>query len=211
MRLTVLDHAIAASIVDALTSRWPFVRTASPRQLGTWNPRTFEDSLARDVVTGRMPWASAKATVAVRHEAAGRHADAALEYEGLARDQPWNEGPFRFAGRALLAAKRPADARVQLERAHAIRPTAYTSFALAGIIAADTTALDRAIQLTEESLRLGGPAGNPAAMFQLSLLYGRRGDVQAARAVAARLAGMAPGYPGLRDWLATLSGGTLKK
>ncbi|HXV15397.1 MAG TPA: tetratricopeptide repeat protein, partial [Gemmatimonadaceae bacterium] len=60
----------------------------------------------------------------------------------------------------------------------------------------------RAIQLFGQALQLD-PNMAPA-MYQLSLAYAVMRDIDNARAVAVRLARIAPNFPGLAGWLATI-------
>jgi tetratricopeptide (TPR) repeat protein len=203
MQLTGLDRRIASLITEALTQRWPFVaRDSGTRFLETYRPVTTTDSLALAVVTGRMTWVEAKLGAAQRFESAQAFSAAVAEYRGLMRDQPWNESPFRFAARALIAAGKPAEARPLLERAYATGPTAYTCYALATLVRADSGGLPRAAALLRQSLQLGG--FNPAVLYQLSLVLGQQGDLQGARASAVQLYRAAPTYPGLREWMKLL-------
>ena len=205
MQLTALDMRIASLITDALMYRWPFVaRDSGTRYLETFRAATLADSLALAVVTGRITWVQAKLAMAERFESAHDLRAAVAEYRGLIRDQPWNESPLRFAARALIAAGQPSEARPLLEKAYRLGPTAYTCFALATLVRADSGGSVRAIGLLRQSLALGGP--NPAVLYQLSLMLGQQGDVNGARATAAQLARVAPSYPGLASWMKLLGG-----
>jgi lysophospholipase L1-like esterase len=203
MALTALDDRIAGLAVLTLTNRWPFVPASESRDaLAAFRPATLIDSFAIKVVRGEIGWANAKAGFAAREEALGRMDAAVAEYQGLMRDQPWNEGPFRFAGRALLAVERRAEALPLLERAYTLEPTAFTCYALGVLSAGDERSLPRAVTLFERSLALG--PDNPAALYQLSLAYGRLQRLDQARQTAARLARLSPNFPGLGAWLGIL-------
>jgi hypothetical protein len=203
MSLSPLDSAIGTLIVDALRHRWPFVARASgPGYLATFQPRSLTDSLALGVVTGRRGWVDAKLAAAARHEQQRAFDQAIAEYAGLMRDQPWNESPFRFAARAALAANRLPEAHQFLERAYALEPTPFTCLALGRLVAADSTQIPRAIALLQQAQQLGG--FNADAMYQLSLMHARMGNVTAARATASTLYRAAPNYPGLAEWMRLL-------
>ncbi|HET9423744.1 MAG TPA: bacterial transcriptional activator domain-containing protein, partial [Gemmatimonadaceae bacterium] len=165
----------------------------------SWIPRNATDTAALAVVTGRATWVQAKLSEAERFERAGDFPRAIAELRGLMRDQPWNESPHRFAARAYLAMNRPAEARPLLERAYALGPTPFTLLALARLVAADTTQLPRAATLLQQGLAMGG--FNPDALYQLSLIHARLGDIAAARSAALALQRGAPNYPGLREWM----------
>lgn len=203
MELTAVDSQIATTIVEALKHRWPFVRRETgTNYLETYVPRNATDSAALAVVTGRATWVQAKLVEAARFEKAGDFPRAIAEYRGLMRDQPWNESPYRFAARAYMAMNRGAEAKPLLERAYALEPTPFTCFALAQIVAADSTQLPRAAALLQQSLQIGGY--NPNALYQLSLVEARLGNVRGAQAAAAALYRATPNYPGLREWMQLL-------
>jgi len=202
MQLTDLDQRIAYHTIKTVTTRWPFLPVS--RQLdyrGTYEPASFVDSLAFNVSRGGMPWAQAKAMLGQRYSMSGNVDAAVAEYNGLIRDKPAIEVAWRLAGRALLAANRPQDAKPYLERAHALEPTGFTSFSL-GVMAMQEKNPARGIPLLEESLRL--EPDNPTAIYQLSLAYAIIQNVNGARAEASRLAQVAPSFPGLARWMETL-------
>jgi len=61
---------------------------------------------------------------------------------------------------------------------------------------------DLAVPFFEKALEL--EPNNASAMYQLSLAYALVRNVAGARALALRLAQVAPQYPGLREWLSAL-------
>ncbi|MEO8194712.1 MAG: tetratricopeptide repeat protein [Gemmatimonadales bacterium] len=202
MRLTALDHGIAYHTVMTVTTRWPFVPLAHQLDYrGVYKPSTFVDSLAFSVSRGGTSWGQAKVMLALRYAAAGKPDSALGEYEGLIRDQPQLEMAWGLAGRALLSAKQPQRARPYLERAYALEPTAFTSFAL-GAMAMQERNVPGAIALFEQSIQLD--PNNPTALYQLSLAYAMTRDVEHARATALRLAQTEPRYPGLGELMAAL-------
>jgi lysophospholipase L1-like esterase len=202
MQLTDLDQRIAYHTIKTVTTRWPFLPVA--RQLdyrGTYKPTSFVDSLAFNVSRGGMPWAQAKAMLGQRYSMYGNVDGAVAEYNGLIRDEPAIEVAWRLAGRALLAANRPLEAKPYLEKAHALKPTGFTAFSL-GVMAMQEKNPARGIPLLEESLRI--EPDNPTAIYQLSLAYAIVRNVDGARAQASRLAQVAPTFPGLARWMQTL-------
>ena len=202
MRLTDLDQRIAYHTVKTVTTRWPFLPVAKQLDYrGTYQPTDFLDSLAFNVSRGGMPWAQAKQMLAQRYVESGETDKAVAEYEGLIRDEPAIEIAWRLAGRALLTANQPARARPYLERAYALKPTAFTAHAL-GVFAMQERNVQRAIPLFEQAVTLD-PNMLPA-LYQLSLAYGVARDIDRARATAIRLARIAPNYPGLAGWMATI-------
>jgi tetratricopeptide (TPR) repeat protein len=202
MRLTPLDQLVAYHTIKTVTTRWPFVPVSRQQDYrGTYQPTSFLDSLAFNVSRGGMGWPQAKAMLAARYAEAGKADSAVAEYDGLIRDEPKIEVAWRLAGRVLLNAKQPERARPYLERAYALKPTGFTSFAL-GVMAMQDRNPQKAVTLLQQSLQLD--PGNHAAMFQLSLAFALSRDIINARNTALRLAQIAPSYPGLAQWITTL-------
>jgi tetratricopeptide (TPR) repeat protein len=208
MDLTRLDYRVADLILGVLENRWPFVPPSKSSDfLSGVVARDLVDTLALEVVRGKS-WVAAKVALGERFESSGNYDAAVAEYSGLIRDQPWNESAYRFAARALLAAGHDSAARPLLQTAYRIEPTAFTCFALARFAAADKASLPRAAALLLQAISLGGP--NPAALYQLSLVYGKLGDISRARATALNLYRISPRYPGLAGWLRVLRLDSLK-
>lgn len=205
MDLTPLDERIVYHTIRTITTRWPFVPlNAQQNYRGSYRPTDFTDSIAFDVSMGTMQWAQAKVAAGHRFERRG-HADSAVEeYLGIMRREPQNEAPYRLAGAALVAVKEPARARLFLEKSYRIEPTAFTAYAL-GVIERQSGDPQRGVALLEQSLTLS--PDNPAALYQLSLSYAVTRDLPRARATAARLAMVKPGYPGLVPLAAALGMG----
>jgi tetratricopeptide (TPR) repeat protein len=202
MELTAFDERIAMHTVRTITTRWPFVtRDKALDYRGTYRPRDVADSLALLVSRGGISWAPAKLRVAAEEEARGHPDSAVAEYRGLVRDRPYTELPYRLAGRALLAAHRPTDATVYLERALARAPTPETTYLL-GTAALQQQDYPRAIFLLDRAVTMTPTSA--AAAYQLSLAFGLSRNLAAARGAAARAAQIDPGYPGLRPWMTSL-------
>jgi tetratricopeptide (TPR) repeat protein len=199
MKLTDLDQRIAYHTIKTVTTRWPFVPVSKQLDYrGTYKPVDFMDSLAFTVSRGGMPWARAKSMLAERYVASGETDRAVAEYEGLMRDEPGIEIAWRLAGRALLSANQPQSAKPYLERAYSLQPNKLTAFSL-GIIAMQEKKPERGIPYFEKALELD-PSMTPA-MYQLSLAYALKRDINRARAMAMRLSQVAPEYPGLAGWM----------
>jgi len=201
MELTAFDERIVRHTVQTLTTRWPFVaRSRRNDYRRSYTPTDLFDSLAFGV-SGGAPWEMAKIRLAEEYERRGQFDLAAAEYRGLVRDAPLFEEPLRLLGRALLAAGNEKDAEAALERALRLKPSTYSANALAGL-ALRRRALPRGIALLRLSLSL--QPNQPAILHQLSLAYGLAGDMANARATALQLRQMAPGFPGLAQWLQSL-------
>jgi len=202
MKMTGLDQRIAYHTIKTVTTRWPFVPVANQLDYrGTYRPGDFVDSLAFNVSRGGMPWAQAKVMLGERYEAQRDPERALAEFEGLIRDQPLIEIGWRLAGKALFEAGEIQRARPYLQRSYDLQPTGFTAFAL-GVISMQQKDAPRAIAFFEHALQL--TPDMPPALYQLSLAYAVQRDVGRARAYAARLAQVAPAYPGLAEWLSTL-------
>lgn len=199
--LTPLDERIALHTVRTLTSRWPFVpRDEQVDYRGRYQPRDFLDSLAFGVSRG-APWNDAKLALAASYLQRGHADSAAAEYAGLARDAPLFDEPLLLQGRALLGAGRLDEAERVLGRARRIRESAGVLVALAEV-ELEREQRVRAIALLQRAVAI--EPSDPAALYQLSLAYALERDLANARATALRLARIAPGHPGLAEWLRLL-------
>ena len=201
MELTAFDERIVTHTVKTLTGRWPFVastRRADYRR--SYQPTDLFDSLAF-AVSGGATWEVAKLRLAADFERRGDYEPAAAEYRGLVRDAPLFEEPLRLLGRALLASGKDDEAERVLQRALALQPSSFTLNGLANL-ALKRRDLPRGIALLNQSL--GVQPNQPEALHQLSLAYALAGDVGNARVTAVRLRQVAPGFPGLAEWLHSL-------
>lgn len=202
MAISPFDDRIVEHTVRTVTTRWPFVsREKALDYRGTYRPQGLRDSLALLVSRGGMSWAEGKLRVATAHEAAGHPDSALVEYQGLLRDVPDAELPNRFAGRALVALGRPAEAVPLLERAMQLQPTSEAAYLL-GMVALQRREMDAAIAFLDQAVRLAPDAVAP--VYQLSLAFGLSHNLAAARGAAARAARLDPAYPGLAAWMRTL-------
>ena len=204
MELTAFDERIVRHTVQTLTTRWPFVPpTRRNDYRRTYRPTDLFDSLAF-AVSGGATWEVAKLRLAADFERLGQYELAAAEYRGLVRDAPFFEEPLRLLSRALLASGAEQEAEPVLQRALTLQPTSFTLNALANI-ALKRRDLPRGIALLNQSLAV--QPNQPEALHQLSLAYALAGDVLNARLTALRLRRMAPGFPGLTQWLQSLGVG----
>lgn len=205
MELTPFDERVVRHTVQTLITRWPFVpanRRNDYRR--TYRPADLFDSLAFAVSAGAT-WEVAKLRLAAEYERQGRHDLAAAEYRGLTRDAPFFDEPLRLLGRALLAKGDTAEAEGALQRALVLHPATSTANTLA-LLALRRRDLPRGIALLKQSLAL--QANQPDMLHQLSLAYALSGDVENARWAALRLRQLAPGFPGLAQWLQSLGIGS---
>ncbi len=201
MDLTPFDRLMVAHTVKTLTTRWPFVPAAQDSDYrDTYRPTGPVDSLAFLASAG-LPWRQAKLDVAQSYETRGFADSALAEYQGLIRDLPLAEPPYRLAGHALLAMHDTTRALHYLQQAYTIQPTAYTAFEL-GMAAARARDYPHAIGYLQQASQLD--PRDAAALYQLSLAYALAHNLQGARAAAIQVARIDPNYPGLPGWLQTL-------
>lgn len=202
MKLTRLDQLIAYHTVKTVVTRWPFVPIAKNQDYrGTYKPVDIIDSIAFNASRGGMPWSRAKVLAAGVYAARGQTDSAIAEYDGLIRDEPGIEVAYRMAAQVLLFADQEQRARAYLEKAYSLAPSGVTAFAL-GKIAMQEKNLPSAVALLQQAVQLS-PRMAPA-LYQLSLAYALSRDIDRARATAIQLAGIAPDYPGLPQWMSTI-------
>jgi tetratricopeptide (TPR) repeat protein len=202
MRLTELDHRMAHHTIRTITTRWPFVPVARQQDYrGSYRPVDFLDSVAFNISRGGMSWAQGKGMLGEWYAKSGDTERAVAEFEGLIRDGPQVEVAYRLVARTLLMASQQERAMPYLLKAHSLAPSGFSSYSL-GIIAMQEKNPSRGIALFQQALRL--EPDMPAALFQLSLAYGVTRNLAEARAAAARLAQVAPGFPGLHEWMEAL-------
>lgn len=205
MELTAFDERIVEHTVRTVTTRWPFVDRARMQDYrGTVRPRDAADSLALLVSRGGLPWAAAKLRMAALHERAGDRASALAEYRGLARDAPYLAPPHLLVGQSLLALGRPVEAIPPLERSLRLAPSPQATFLL-GVAAFEAGDAQRAIALLDRATDLA--PRDPAPPFQLSRAFAKAGNLDAARAAAARATSLDPLHPGLAEWTRALAQG----
>ena len=203
MDLSTLDVRVATHTVRTITGRWPFVPVAAQRDYrGTYRPTDLLDSLSFGVSAG-APWADAKLVMGRDYLRRHEVDSAIVEYRGLVRDAPFFAAPWEVLGDAFRAAHQSDSAYAALQRSLDIRPSPSAAFSEA-LLALERHDLPRAIALMQESLRLA--PDQPRVLYQLSLAYGSSRDLQNARATAMRLWRIAPGYPGLAEWMRLLGG-----
>lgn len=201
MDLTPFDERVVNLSTRAVTSRWPFVPVNQQVDFRrAFHPASLLDSLALAVSAGAS-WQSAKLHLARAYEARGFADSAVAEFRGLVRDAPTFAEPWEFLGNAFERAGEPDSALAAYRRALAIQPSVAVENAAAGV-AMQRHDYPTAITLLQASLT--ARPNDARAIYQLSLAYALSHDVENARAMAARLARIAPTFPGLRDWLSVL-------
>jgi tetratricopeptide (TPR) repeat protein len=202
MELSAFDEATVRHTVRTITTRWPFVSRADAVDYrGTYRPVDFTDSLALLVARGGMTWTEGKLRLAAQREAAGDFEGALAEYRGLLRDKPYLEASQRLVGRTLARLNRVDEARPYLERAMAIQPNAESAYLL-GSLALRSQDYPRAIALLDRAVTMA--PDKVAPVYELSVAFGKSGNVAAARAAASRAAQLDARHPGLGEWMTAL-------
>ena len=201
MDLTPFDERVAYHTVQTLAVRWPFVpASASLDYRGTYRPTGVVDS-ASFLVSRGYAWGLAKAGLAKWYVTTGHPDSAAAELAGLARDAPLHAAPWELLGQVAAQAHQDSIAEDAFQHSVSLRPT------LTSAVGAATLAMRRRdIATAIRYYRLANSLEplRPDVLYQLSLAYGAAHDIENARSTAAQLARMAPGFPGLADWLRTI-------
>jgi tetratricopeptide (TPR) repeat protein len=202
MKLSELDKRIAYHTIRTVTTRWPFVPVSKNQDYrGTYHPVDLLDSIAFNESRGGMPWAQAKMMAAQSYAMRGKPDSAVAEYDGLIRDEPGIEIAYRLAGGVWLGAQQPELARPYLTKAYQLQPSGAAAYGL-GVIEMQAKNLPQAIQDFGNAVQLS-PTMAPA-LYQLSLAYGLSRDLPHAQSTALKLAQLAPNFPGLAQWMATI-------
>jgi len=206
MALSEFDRQFAHHEIQSLVSRWPFVAAPAPAPYGEgYRPMSAADSLAFAATIGGMGWPRGKLLLAEQYRARGALPAALAELRGLRREQPVTASLFLMAAEIHLQLQQPDSARGLLEHAHALEPTAASSFALATVELAAKN-FPRAIALLEETLRRR--PDDPAAMLNLAYAYIITRQPARARPLAERLGQQHPGFPGVTQLRALFTNGT---
>jgi lysophospholipase L1-like esterase len=201
MDLTPFDERVAYHTVQTLAVRWPFVPASASRDYrGTYHPTGVVDS-ASFLVSRGYAWGRAKLALANWYATSGHVDSSAAELAGLARDAPLYSGPWELLGRVAAQAHEDSIAEDAFRHAVAIRPTLTSAVGVA-TLAMRRRDVGRAVEYFRLATSLDPT--RPELLYELSLAYGAAHDLDNARATAVRLARMAPGFPGLADWLKTI-------
>ncbi len=198
---TEFDERVVEHLIQTITTRWPFVPSDQARDYrAEYRPQGLLDSLAFAVSRG-VPWQRAKLELASNYEEAGRYDAAAAEYRTLIDDAPLFPEPRLMLARALAAAGHDSLAEAELRRAAALRRSPEP-FVLLARAAMARRAHSEAVEWIVGASQLA--PDDPDILYQLSLAQALAGNAPEARRHAVRLAQLAPGYPGLKDWLSVL-------
>jgi lysophospholipase L1-like esterase len=204
MSVTEFDRRFAWHQIRSVTTSWPFVKQEDPSGYPhSYRPVGAADSAAFGVVVLRQnSWPAAKFALAAHYRALGQLQNAYAEYRGLIRDQPENATIRVYAADVFMAVSDFERARILLEEAYGIEPSAFTAYAL-GHLEVEVKHADRAIGLLEQAQQFR--ADIPMVLYDLSRAYALRRDGTRARASADRLASVQPGFPGLEQLRAELA------
>ncbi len=205
MQLTEFDKRVGDHRVKLLVNSWPFVEQRRPGSYpDNYRPFSLADSMAYEVVNSRnMRWDKGKVELAELYQNTRRFDKAIAEYEGLMRDQPFNDSPFLFAARIHLRTDNFTEAKPYLEAAFQIEESHFAARML-GAIEVDFGNLDRGIELLEQARSM--EPEDPQTLFNLSGAYGLTRDFEKADEILQILEQVNPGYPGAREWRRQLDG-----
>jgi lysophospholipase L1-like esterase len=203
MALTDFDRRFAWHQIQSVITSWPFVaRHDAAGYPMNYRPSDAADSAAFGVAIRRASWPSAKFSLAGHYRELGELQKAYAEYRGLIRDQPENATVRVYAADVFMAVSNFDGARILLEQAYTIEPSAFTSYAL-GHLEVEVGHADRAVQLLEQAQRF--QADIPMVLYDLSRAFALRGDGARARSTAERLAAVQPDFDHLEQLRAQLS------
>lgn len=198
MTLSELDEKIVWHRIRFLTTGWPFLPKRHEQGYPfNYQPQNKVDELAFQVVHSDKRWDQAKIEIAEHYIAMGYFEKAIFEYEGLIRDQPYNDSPYVYAGRLLLQVMQDFErAKSYFEKAYSLNPTSFTTRML-GSIEVNDGHYERGIRLLNEALRFN--PNDAQALFNLSGAHALSGDFHAALDGLNRLEQIHPGFPGMAE------------
>ena len=199
MYITDFDNRIVHHRLRTLKQGFPFVIDGSvnPYQF-SYNPEGIVDSLAFGVVHENIRWDAAKVKLGSHYEKQGEIEKALLEYEGLIRNQPWNDSPYVFAAQMLINQNNFTAAEPYLRKAYKLAPREAFITKMLGSIELNKGNAEEAIRLLEESRQINPK--DPQMLYNLSGAYGTNRQFDKALEVANQVNELNPNYPGIQQW-----------
>lgn len=199
--ISEFDIQIGYHKIRRLMHAWPFVPLVKSITPLPYHSVSFADSMAWRVVTHGDTWEKAKVSVAQNYHANGEIEKAALEYQGIAVDIPYNNSAPELAGKLFLQIGDSERAEPLLKQAYSIEKTAFSAKML-GSIAVQKEEYEKGIQLLKEALSLNN--NDLQAKYNLSGALALNGEPDLAIELAREIYHIKPDYPGLTVWIKQL-------
>lgn len=199
MYFSDFDHQVAWHRVTTLKEGFPFVMGDKPVSYTySYDPINLVDSLAFLTVHQGKRWDEAKVDLAQSYQKNGEMGKALLEYQGLYRNQPWNDSPYVFAARIFLDRNDFQNAEPLLLKAYEITSEEPYVTKMLGAIEVQKGNPKLGIQYLEKSRSI-----NPRdlqMLYNLSGAYGTDNQFRKALEIAEEVIRVNPNFPGIQAW-----------
>ncbi len=197
--LSEFDHRVSWHRVRTLKQGWPFVTTGRKiRYQESYKTSGIADSLAFFHVHGDLTWDKAKVDLAEHYTRTNQLDRALFEYNGLIRNQPWNDSPYIFASRLFLDRNMLAEAEPYLRGAYQINPENAFTNKMLGAIELNNGNVNIAIGMLQKSVEQN--PRDAQALFNLSGAYGLNKEYEKALDIIVRVQKINPNFPGAKQW-----------
>lgn len=199
MYFSEFDHRVAWHRVTTLKQGFPFVMGEKPTPYNlSYGPISFSDSLALLTVHNGKRWDEAKVEIAQYFEKNNEKEKALLEYQGLYRNQPWNDSPYVFAARVFLDKNDFKSAEPLLLKAYEITSNDAYVTKMLGAIEVQKGNSKAGIQYLEKSRSI--KPRDPQMLYNLSGAYGTDQQFEKALEIADQVIQINPNFPGIQAW-----------
>lgn len=198
MHITQLDHAVVEHRIKTLKQGFPFQEEEIHPYQFNYRSTDVVDSLAFIIVHKNKRWDHAKKELGEYYESQRQWDLALQEYEGLIRNQPWNDMYYQMAARVYLIQNDHQNAYSKLKKAYQINPEAAFTTKMLGALELQNGNINEAIDLLEQSRRLN--PDDVQMLYNLSGAYGQTRQFEKALEIANEAIQKNPDFPGIRQW-----------
>ncbi|MBE2279747.1 MAG: hypothetical protein IAE91_05090 [Ignavibacteriaceae bacterium] len=193
---STLDSVIADQRIGLIKSQWPFSKEQGTR----FNPplNNLVDSLAFQVVTGKINWDKAHAQLAARFFAENNYPAYTKQYSVLISQYPYIKGFTEISSYELMKVEEYDLAYSLLYQSMLFEPTAYNTKWL-GIIDLSKSRITVAEKHLIQSVSLN--SRDPQTLYNLSGVYITKGDFKSAEMYLSQCVSVDPQFPGAASLL----------
>jgi len=189
---TMLDSLTAEYRIKLLKNDWPYIEKKSKVSDNKLiQPQNFIDSLAYDLVEGKMDWEPAHTKAAQWYISKGDLESFVATMNVLISEYPIVVDYYDYAANVLLQLKNYDEAYYYLNKRNEISPTAFSTKYL-GIIELYRQHLDKAEKFLDQSLQLDGT--DAQAWYNLAGVYVNKNDYPKALQTVDKAIALQPHY-----------------